>query len=97
MNLLKDLNRSQGTTFLVVTHDLSVARQTRRILVMADGKIIREDIIGSPLEEDLKIWQHSGLGQRILSGDLNDMKGLSLTDKQVELLRVFLSQNSTAA
>ena len=26
MNLLKDLNQSQGTTFIVVTHDLNVAR-----------------------------------------------------------------------
>ena len=38
MNLLKELNSSQGTTFIVVTHDLSVARQTRRVLVMADGR-----------------------------------------------------------
>jgi ABC-type lipoprotein export system ATPase subunit len=93
MNLLKELNRSQGTTFLVVTHDLSVARQTRRILVMADGKIVREDIIGSPLEEDLKIWQHSGLGQRILSGDLRDLGGLSLSEHHVKALRALLSQN----
>ena len=62
MNLLKELNRSQGVTFVIVTHDLSVARQTSRVLVMADGKIVREDILGSPLEEDLKIWRHSGLG-----------------------------------
>ena len=28
MSLIRDLNQSQGTTFLVVTHDLNVARQT---------------------------------------------------------------------
>jgi len=33
------------------------------VLVMADNKIMREDAIGSPLEEYLKIWQHSGPGQ----------------------------------
>jgi putative ABC transport system ATP-binding protein len=58
MKLLHDLNLSQGTTFVVVTHDPAVARQTRRIVVMEDGKIVREDLIGSPLEEDLKLWRH---------------------------------------
>ena len=69
MALLHDLNQSQGTTFVVVTHDISVARQTNRVLVMADGKIVREDLIGSPIEEDLKMWRHSGLGRRIVEGD----------------------------
>ena len=75
MNLLKELNRSQGVTFVIVTHDPAVARQTRRMLVMADGKIVREDIIGSPLEEDLKMWRHSGLGERIFSGDHAELAG----------------------
>jgi len=69
MGLLHDLNQSQGTTFVVVTHDVAVARQTNRVLVMADGKIVREDLIGSPIEEDLKMWRHSGLGRRIVEGD----------------------------
>ena len=69
MGLLQSLNHSQGTTFVVVTHDIAVARQTNRVLVMADGKIVREDRIGSPIEEDLKMWRHSGLGRRIVEGD----------------------------
>ncbi len=97
MNLLKELNHSQGTTFLVVTHDLSVARQTRRVLVMADGCIVREDLIGSPIEEDFKIWKHSGLGQRILSGDLSDLEEMALSQEQVSALRSFLLQNSAVA
>ncbi|MEW6406948.1 MAG: ABC transporter ATP-binding protein, partial [Chloroflexota bacterium] len=59
MRLLHELNKSQGTTFIVVTHDLAVARQTNRVVVLEDGKIVREDIIGSPIEEDLKIWRYS--------------------------------------
>jgi putative ABC transport system ATP-binding protein len=94
MNLLKELNRSQGATFLVVTHDLNVARQTRRILVMADGKIIREDIIGSPLEEDLKIWQHSGLGQCILKNDSEQLEPLGITPPEAEAIRTVLTQVS---
>ena len=69
MGLLRDLNQSQGTTFIVVTHDQAVARQTNRVLVMEDGRIVREDLIGSPVEEDLKMWRYSGLGRRISSDD----------------------------
>ncbi len=69
MGLLHELNESQGTTFIVVTHDPAVARQTNRVVVLEDGKVFREDIIGSPVEEDLKMWRHSGLGRRIVEGD----------------------------
>ena len=86
MELLLELNKSQCTTFLVVTHDLNVARQTQRVLVMADGKIVREDIIGTPIEEDLKLWQHSGLGQRIMAKDETLFSTLNCTEKQVEAL-----------
>jgi ABC-type lipoprotein export system ATPase subunit len=91
LKLLHELNESQGTTFLVVTHDPAVARQTRRVLVMADGRIVREDIIGSPQEEDLKMWRHSGLGKRILSGDHSTMAHLGLTDTQRGALQELLS------
>lgn len=91
MNLLKDLNQSQGTTFVVVTHDLNVARQTERVLVMADGKIVRQDVIGSPIEEDLKQWQHSGLGQRILAQDEALLSNLELSTYQIEALQKVLA------
>jgi ABC-type lipoprotein export system ATPase subunit len=83
MGLIRELSSSQETTFIIVTHDANVARQTDRIVVMSDGKIVREDIVGSPLEEDLKMWRHSGLGQRIMEGDLKSVDGL--LDDQVEI------------
>jgi ABC-type lipoprotein export system ATPase subunit len=92
MNLLRELNRSQGSTFLIVTHDLAVARQTDRVLIMADGKIIREDRIGAPHEEDLKMWRYSELGQRILA---RQNTGLGLEIEQVELLRRLFAQGET--
>jgi ABC-type lipoprotein export system ATPase subunit len=95
MNLLHEINQSQGTTFIVVTHDLSVARQTRRVLVMADGKIVREDLIGSPLEEDLKVWQHSGLGQRILAGEGPDLDLLNISPAQADAVRDLLVNSHT--
>ncbi len=92
MNLLRELNQSQGTTFIVVTHDLSVARQTNRVVIMADGRIVREDIIGSPVEEDLKMWRHSGLGRRILSRDEETMALLGIDESQIKLVQSILKQ-----
>jgi ABC-type lipoprotein export system ATPase subunit len=84
MRLINELNRSQGTTFVVVTHDPAVAQQTRRVLVMADGKIIREDIIGSPIEEDLKMWRHSELGKRIIAEDKETLAHFNIDENQKE-------------
>jgi ABC-type lipoprotein export system ATPase subunit len=92
MNLLNEINKSQGTTFLVVTHDLSVARQTRRVIVMADGKIIREDRIGAPIEEDLKIWIHSELGKKIRENDQKSLDLVGITQQQTAVLREILTQ-----
>ena len=91
LKLLWELNKSQGTTFLVVTHDPAVARQTRRVLVMADGKIVREDIIGSPLEEDLKMWRHSGLGRRLVAGETGVLERLGISPEESEALRGVLT------
>jgi len=40
MNLLKEINKKLGTTFLLVTHDKDVASQCSRILLMDDGLIV---------------------------------------------------------
>ncbi|MBI3159943.1 MAG: ABC transporter ATP-binding protein [Chloroflexi bacterium] len=87
IHLLHDINASEGTTFVVVTHDPAVARQTSRVIVMADGRILREDLIGSPLEEDLKMWQYSGLGRRIQENNLEDLSALGLDKKQLEAVK----------
>lgn len=39
--LMEDLNR-EGTTIIVVTHDAAVARRTRRVLAMRDGRIVSD-------------------------------------------------------
>jgi putative ABC transport system ATP-binding protein len=39
VDLLVKLNREQGQTFVLVTHDASVARRAHRIIRMRDGRI----------------------------------------------------------
>jgi putative ABC transport system ATP-binding protein len=43
--LMRRLNREQGLTFLIVTHDISVGRATDRIVRMVDGRIVDEEIL----------------------------------------------------
>lgn len=69
IGLMRRLNQELGTTFIIVTHDPAVARQTERVLIMRDGRIVREHRVGSPWEEDLKAFRDSALGQAILAGD----------------------------
>jgi len=44
--LMRRLNREQGLTFLIVTHDISVGRATDRIVRMVDGEIVDEELLG---------------------------------------------------
>ncbi len=61
--------------------------------VMAINVDHPENVIGSPIEEDFKIWQHSGLGQRILQNDIKDVEALGLTKQQINTLKKILQIN----
>lgn len=41
-NLIFDLNKEQGTTLVLVTHDLDLAARTKRIIHIKGGKIQEE-------------------------------------------------------
>lgn len=43
--LMRKLNREQGLTFLIVTHDITVGRATDRIVRMVDGEIVDEEVL----------------------------------------------------
>ena len=43
MDILQGLNREEGITVLVVTHEPDIARHTRRIISMLDGVVIRDE------------------------------------------------------
>jgi ABC-type lipoprotein export system ATPase subunit len=41
--LMRRLNREEGVTFVVVTHDLDLAAQTDRVIRLADGRVISDE------------------------------------------------------
>ncbi len=41
--LLRDVNRAQGVTFLVVTHDRRLAERTDRIVELVDGRVVSDE------------------------------------------------------
>ncbi|MDT7911803.1 MAG: ABC transporter ATP-binding protein [Thermocrinis sp.] len=44
MDIFKEINKSQ-TTIVMVTHEIDLARQTRRIVELRDGSVIREEYL----------------------------------------------------
>jgi putative ABC transport system ATP-binding protein len=44
MELMQRLNREQGITFAIVTHDISIGRRAHRIIRMMDGQVVDEII-----------------------------------------------------
>ena len=51
LEILARIN-AQGTTVVLVTHDMKVAAKTERVLFMEDGKIISEKRLGKPQRND---------------------------------------------
>jgi len=43
MNLIETLNREQGQTFVIVTHDIGVGKRCQRLIHMSDGLIVGEE------------------------------------------------------
>jgi putative ABC transport system ATP-binding protein len=44
MDLMRRLNREQQITFAIVTHDIGIGRQADRIVRMADGQVVGEEV-----------------------------------------------------
>jgi putative ABC transport system ATP-binding protein len=67
LSALEQVNREQGTCLMLVTHDPNVARRAQRILLMRDGQIVQEDVVGDVYTEDLKVLARSELGRAVLN------------------------------
>jgi ABC-type lipoprotein export system ATPase subunit len=79
MDLLRNLNREHGTTFIVVTHNPAVARAADRIVTVRDGKIRRDEKIDNVYLEDLREFKESALGHAILDGNVPpELNGIGL-------------------
>jgi len=78
MELFSRLNREQGTTVVVVTHDPLVARATRRRVTLKDGKVVSDHLIEDAAREDLREFARSWLGRQIAGGDLSALERLGL-------------------
>ena len=49
MAIIQQLNREQGITVIIVTHDPNIARHTGRIVRLRDGRIVAEEVVVEPL------------------------------------------------
>jgi ABC-type lipoprotein export system ATPase subunit len=88
LNVFDALHSQHDTTIMIVTHDPRVARRTHRILMMQDGKIIQEDIVGDTFTEDLKALARSELGHAVLNGAAID----ELTEAERKVMRAVLAR-----
>lgn len=50
MGLLQALNREEGLTVIVVTHERDIAAHTQRIISMLDGVVVSEECVSQPLQ-----------------------------------------------
>jgi ABC-type lipoprotein export system ATPase subunit len=90
LDLMANLNTSQGTTIAIVTHDRRVAQSTQRVLRMRDGRIVADNRLLDPMEEDLRTLANSRLGQAILDPD--DEALAQITPEEELVLRRILER-----
>jgi ABC-type methionine transport system ATPase subunit len=81
--LLGDLNRSEGATIAVVTHDPRVAQATQRVLRMQDGRIVEDHRVDDPLAEDLRMLAFSKLGDTILDPDDAPLEDMTAEEEMI--------------
>ena len=48
VELLEALNRESGTTIVLVTHDLQLARRTQRVISLRDGVVVNDTLGAAP-------------------------------------------------
>lgn len=101
--MIHRLNKELGTTFIIVTHDPAVARQTNRVIALDSGRVVEEHRVGSPYDEDWKSLRTSALGKALLDGKQSDLRvaGVNLYEngeltETGRLLRQMLSKEGVS-
>ncbi len=88
MDLLGKLNKEMGTTIIVVTHDDNMARRTKRIIYLKDGKVRKmEDQSGMyDIAQALDLPQR--IVKRLLGSGYDDLeKILNLTEEELQSIK----------
>ena len=55
MGIFQQLNREQGITVILVTHDPEVAQHARRVISVRDGVVASDEIVPEPLEVSIRV------------------------------------------
>jgi putative ABC transport system ATP-binding protein len=63
MAILQRLNREQGITTIIVTHEPDIAAYTNRNIYFRDGLIVRDDRIQKPRQADVELLRFKGVAQ----------------------------------
>ena len=56
LKVMRDLNKKEGKTFLVVTHNVVVGEIADRVIHLHDGQIVEEEVIENPLDPEEIKW-----------------------------------------
>jgi putative ABC transport system ATP-binding protein len=81
-DLLKDINKKQKKTIIVVTHDKNVASRTERILRLVDGKVFDESEYGLEYVEKKIAEMINSLGKYV-----KDLKSSKSIDENMIILK----------
>ncbi len=92
MDLLRQLNRDSGTTFVVVTHNPAVARAADRIITFRDGKVVRDESMANVYLLDLKEFKETSLGHSLMDGNVPEELGSLGLDKVAAGMREVLER-----
>jgi putative ABC transport system ATP-binding protein len=57
MEIFQRLNREQGITLIIVTHEHDIAAYAKRVVIFKDGKIVRDEAVAEQLDaaEELRV------------------------------------------
>ena len=65
MAIFQRLNREQGITTVIVTHEPDIALYAKRNIYFRDGKIVRDEKIADPKQADRDLLQSAPVAAAI--------------------------------
>lgn len=103
LQLLRDLNRNQAKTVIIVTHDNEVARQCDRIITINDGKVedgrrspLAEEVVGSRQDDPLLRERNNGGAFKSLYRLICYLLPITLNNLQRSKVRTLLTMTGVS-